>query len=201
MALSTGSRHVLLTAGSWALMGAMGVGSLLYYGDLKTTTAWLLGLPPPGTAVVEAASPDAEPAARAAEGRSASPRQSSGGRVVELRSGSNGHFSARAEVNGRSIDVLVDTGATFVALTAEDAERAGIFVRPSEFTGRSSTANGTARFAPVTLDSVRIGDITVRNVRAGVMEHGLLGTTLLGMSFLGKLSRAEMRQGALVLEE
>ena len=55
------------------------------------------------------------------------------------------------------------------------------------------TANGVARVAPVTLDRVSIGDITVRNVPASVSERGVLGTTLLGMSFLGRLSRVDMR--------
>ena len=191
MALSSGVSHMMLTAVGWLAFGVCAAGSYLYYDESKATAAWLLGLPPPGT--IAANQPDRETATEAAPARR--------GGTVELRAGVGGHYSARVLVNGRSLDVLVDTGATIVALTAEDAERAGIFVRPSEFTGRSSTANGTARFAPVTLDSVSIGDITVRDVRAGVMEPGRLGTTLLGMSFLGKLSRSEMRQGAMILEQ
>jgi aspartyl protease family protein len=88
-----------------------------------------------------------------------------------------------------------------VAFTSEDAERAGIFVRQADYTQRVNTANGIARIAPVTVDRISIGDITVRNVQAAVSEPGKLQTTLLGMSFLGRLSRAEMRQGRLILEE
>ena len=87
----------------------------------------------------------------------------------------HGHFHARAEINGRPIDVMVDTGASIVALTYEDARRAGVYVRDSDFTHRVSTANGLARVAPVTIDRVSIGDITVRNVPGAVTEPGKLG--------------------------
>lgn len=132
------------------------------------------------------------------------PRQHSvqgAGRTVELRAGNHGHFHARARINGRQIETLVDTGASIVALTWEDATSAGIHVRNSDFTHRVSTANGVARVAIVTLDSVSVEDIEVRNVRAAVAEPGKLTTTLLGMSFLGQLSRAEMRRGTLILQD
>ena len=64
-----------------------------------------------------------------------------------------------------------------------------------------STANGAAKVAPVTLDRVSIGDITVRNVPAAVSEPGKLGTSLLGMSFLGRLQQIDIRSGVLVLKE
>ncbi|MBX9682758.1 MAG: TIGR02281 family clan AA aspartic protease [Hyphomicrobium sp.] len=120
---------------------------------------------------------------------------------VSLRATSNGHFQSDAEVNGRSIDVLVDTGATLVALTYEDAERAGIYLRPADFTHSVSTANGIAKVAPVTISSISIGSITVRNVQAAVCERGKLQQTLLGMSFLSRLSRVDMRAGILVLQD
>jgi aspartyl protease family protein len=68
-------------------------------------------------------------------------------------------------------------------------------------TSRVSTANGTARVAPLMLERVTIGDITVRNVRGFVSERGAMRTTLLGMTFLGRLSKVEMRPGKLVLHE
>ncbi len=120
---------------------------------------------------------------------------------VTLRAIDGGHFEASAEINGRDIDVMVDTGATIVALTYEDAERAGIFTKPSDFNNAVSTANGVAKVAPVTIAAISIGNITVRNVRGAVAERGKLHRTLLGMSFLGKLSRVEMRKNALVLHE
>ncbi|MCB1520544.1 MAG: TIGR02281 family clan AA aspartic protease [Hyphomicrobiaceae bacterium] len=123
------------------------------------------------------------------------------GDSVELRSGRNGHFETAAEINGRDINVLVDTGATMVVLTYEDAERAGIYVNSGDFTVGSRTANGTARNAPVTLSKVCIDRICVRDVRAMVAEPGRLHVTLLGMTFLGRLSRVDMRSGTLVLAE
>lgn len=121
--------------------------------------------------------------------------------TVTLPAGQYGHFETEAEINGRDVDVMVDTGASLVALTYDDAERAGIDVRTSDFTHRAQTANGIARVAPVTISRIRIGDITVRNVPAVVSERGASQRTLLGMSFLGRLSRVEMRGSTLVLEE
>ncbi|HUS95974.1 MAG TPA: TIGR02281 family clan AA aspartic protease, partial [Hyphomicrobiaceae bacterium] len=112
----------------------------------------------------------------------------------------HGHFFADASINGSTIRVLVDTGASLVALSHEDARRAGIFVGEGDYKYTTSTANGQARIAIVELARVSIGSIMVYNVRAAVGEPGALKTTLLGMSFLGKLRRTEMRQGQLILE-
>ncbi len=135
-----------------------------------------------------------------AENGSDSGTSNSGG-DVELTANSGGHFETAAEVNGNEIDVMVDTGATLVALTYEDAERAGLYLKSADFTQGVRTANGTAKVAPVTLSSITIGDITVRNVKGAVAEQGKLHKTLLGMSFLGRLSRVEMRANTLVLHE
>ena len=120
---------------------------------------------------------------------------------LEIASNDNGHFETEAEVNGSRVGVLVDTGATLVALTYDDAQRAGVHLSQADFTHEVKTANGVARVAPVELSSVAIGDITVRNVRGVVTEPGKLHKTLLGMSFLSRLSRVEMRPHALVLHE
>jgi aspartyl protease family protein len=120
---------------------------------------------------------------------------------VTLRAGDHGHFEVDAEINGRTVGVMVDTGATMVALTYEDAERAGIFLRPADFTHQVGTANGVAKVAPVTIDAISIGSITVRNVQGAVTERGKLHQTLLGMSFLGRLSRVDMRSRTLELHQ
>jgi aspartyl protease family protein len=119
---------------------------------------------------------------------------------VTLRASEGGHFETAAEVNGRSVDVLVDTGATLVALTYEDAERAGIYPGPSEFKHSVSTANGIAKVALIDIGSITIGNITVHNVRGAVCERDKLQRTLLGMTFLGKL-HVEMRKNELVLRD
>jgi aspartyl protease family protein len=120
---------------------------------------------------------------------------------VELRADSKGQYETTMEVNGRSIDALVDTGASIVLLRYEDAQRAGIFLRDSDFTGRAQTANGTSRIAPVTLERVSIGSITVRDVRGAVAEPGRLNVNLLGMTFLQKLRKFEVRSGRLILQD
>jgi aspartyl protease family protein len=121
--------------------------------------------------------------------------------TVSITAGDYGHFQTQAEINGRDVDVMVDTGASLVALTYEDAARAGVFVNPSDFTQLAQTANGMARVAPITISRISIGEITVHNVQAVVSERGASERTLLGMSFLGRLSRVEMRSGTLVLQE
>jgi aspartyl protease family protein len=137
------------------------------------------------------------------QGAAAETQPSTSGRsgTEELKAAFDGHYYARAEINGRPLDVMVDTGASMVALTYEDAEQAGLHLRPSDFTARVNTANGAAAVAPVTLDRVSIGRITVRNVRAAVCERGRLQKTLLGMSFLSRLERVDISQGRLMLIE
>lgn len=134
------------------------------------------------------------------ENTDAEVKSSSSGDVT-LKADDNGHFAVEAEINGRSVDVMVDTGATLVALTYEDAERSGIFLRPSDFTHFVSTANGRAKVAPIMIERLSIGPITVRNIQGAVSERGKMRQTLLGMSFLGRLSRVDMRAGTLVLHE
>jgi aspartyl protease family protein len=122
-------------------------------------------------------------------------------RIVFLQAGENGHFEAEAYINDKAVNVLVDTGATGVALTFEDAEEIGLSLSDSDFTQLSRTANGSARIAPVTIDSIRIGDIEVRDVKAFVAEPGKLFATLLGMSFLSRLERVDIRGNKLVLQQ
>ena len=120
---------------------------------------------------------------------------------VELRANRHGHYETSIEINGRPVEAMVDTGATEVALTYEDARNAGIFLRDADFTGRASTANGIARIAPVMLERVELGSILVRNVRANVAEPGAMRTNLLGMSFLQRLQKFEIRSGTLLLQD
>ena len=196
MALSSGTRQASTLAGAWLVVLASVAFSALYFTEVKDVARGLLGLraaPLEKTAVpVPRASSEKPGAVSSAVSR---------GRIVELRAGNHGHYYASAEVNGRPIDVLVDSGASIVALTYEDARRAGVSVRDSDYTHRVSTANGLAKVAPVTLERVSIGDITVRNVQAAVSEPGKLGTSLLGMSFLGRLQQIDIRSGVLVLKE
>lgn len=110
--------------------------------------------------------------------------------TVTLAADSRGHFFVNGQVNGAQVRFLVDTGATWVALSGADATRLAIDYRKGE-QNLMSTANGVAAAYKVKLDSVRIGDITVNNVDAVVMEGSGPGIALLGMSFL---NRMEMRR-------
>lgn len=120
-------------------------------------------------------------------------------RKVFLRAARNGHFYANAYVNGRSIPVVIDTGATGIHLTYEDARRIGFIMRDSDYRYRSRTANGVARMAIVRLDKVRVGDIEVRDLSATVSERGKLFKTLLGMAFLKRLASVRISGGNLEL--
>ena len=193
MALSSGTRRAASMAAGWLVAGAAAAFSVLYFAEIKDAARGLLALPPPVS--VE----------RIAAGRGVATSHPSRtlvrGRHVEIKAGEHGHYYAHAEINGRPVDVMVDSGASIVALTYDDAQRAGIYIRDSDYTQRVSTANGLARIAPVRLDRVSIGDITVRDVPAAVSEPGKLMTSLLGMSFLSRLQRVDMRSGVLVLQE
>jgi len=111
---------------------------------------------------------------------------------------SDGHFWANATVNTKAIRFLVDTGATVVVLTPADAQRLGFDERALTYDREVSTANGKTVAATVTLSSVGIGQSTVHNVDALVLKDGLT-TSLLGMSYLGRLSRIEATPSSLIL--
>jgi len=119
---------------------------------------------------------------------------------VEIHAERNGHFYVDLKVEGRTIEAMVDTGASVVALRESDARRAGIRVRRSDFNIPMSTANGTAYAAEVTLRRVSVDNVEIRNVRAVVMRDDKLGITLLGASFLNELRRFEVSDRILVLE-
>jgi aspartyl protease family protein len=118
------------------------------------------------------------------------PASGSSQQTVTLSADSRGHFFVNGQVNGGSMRFLVDTGATWVALSTADAARLAIDYRKGE-PNLMSTANGMATAYKVKLDSVRVGDIMVNNVDAVVMDGAGLGIALLGMSFL---NRMEMRR-------
>lgn len=116
---------------------------------------------------------------------------------VVLKRANDGHYYARAEVNGTEIRFLVDSGASIVALSREDAARAGIPVNDSEFTDIAQTASGTVRMKPVTLDRVSIGPVAAERVRAAVLPGE--GMSLLGQSFLTRIRQVEISNGEMRL--
>jgi aspartyl protease family protein len=112
-----------------------------------------------------------------------------------------GQYFADVEIEGKRLHMLVDTGASSVALSYEDAAAAGVLPLPADYKFAVNTANGVARVARVRLRNVRVGPLTVHDVEAFVGERGALASSLLGMTFLSKLSHIEVAAGALVLRQ
>jgi aspartyl protease family protein len=110
--------------------------------------------------------------------------------TVVLASDKNGHFVSSGSINGSSVRFLVDTGATMVSMSVDEARRAGVNYLAGEL-GYSQTANGVTPVYKVKLAQVTLGDITLRDVDGVVHQNSALPVVLLGMSFLGKL---EMRR-------
>jgi aspartyl protease family protein len=124
-----------------------------------------------------------------------------GPHTMVISSDRAGHFQVDARIDGRSIDFLVDTGASLVILRESAANQVQIFPRPADYTARVSTANGTIKAAPATLSRIQVGDITVFDVPALVLPDEALGQNLLGVSFLSRLKRYEYTNGRMVLEQ
>jgi len=125
----------------------------------------------------------------------------SGRTTVTLPEDGRGHFVAEPQINGARIQTLVDTGASIVALSFEDAARAGVYPAANAFRIPVSTANGSVNAAPVKLREVRIDRIVLRDVDAVVLPQGRLSGSLLGMSFLRRLASFEVSKGRLVLTQ
>ena len=98
-------------------------------------------------------------------------------------------------MNGVRVPILVDTGATSVAINRSTARRLGLNPRKKDFIHKASTANGTTNYAKVKIRNVRIGGIVFDDVDAFVLEDKALKTTLLGMSFLNRLTKFQMENG------
>lgn len=117
---------------------------------------------------------------------------------IEVPLSRDGHYYMTIEVDGVPVRFVVDTGATDVVLSDEDAARIGILEDDLIFSGQARTANGIVRTARISVDEMRIGDITDRNVPVWVTE-GEMDGSLLGMSYLRRFSRIEIAQNELVL--
>ena len=146
---------------------------------------WMNRLAGPGEA--QAAVVVAAPAAARAHGA-----------VAQVVKAADGHFWAEADIDGRAVKVMIDTGATVVALTRDDARRLGVTPNEADYTATVKTASGPVPAAPVLLKSVAVGGAGVRNVEALVLQDGL-PHSLLGMSYLGRLSAFEATPTSLTL--
>jgi aspartyl protease family protein len=121
------------------------------------------------------------------------------GRKVRIDADPRGHFVTDFKLNGRRVTAMIDTGATAVAINASTARRIGLAVTPADFAHRVATANGTARAAVVRIDELQVGKVIVNDIDALVLEDKALSATLIGMTFLQRLSKYSVEDGALLL--
>ena len=121
------------------------------------------------------------------------------GARIEIPRSFDGHYYVTLDANGVPVDFVVDTGASDIVLTREDASRLGIAPEDLAFIGRAGTANGEVRTAPARLDTLAAGSVTDRNVPV-VVNEGEMDRSLLGMRYLQRFSRLEISDGTMVLE-
>ncbi|WP_275783020.1 retropepsin-like aspartic protease family protein [Pararhizobium gei] len=171
----------LLQFAIWALIVLALVTAYLYRSDLESFGSRLAAGLVPGRATVFT--------------------DNEGIQEVVLHKVMNGHFETPVEIDGKTVPMLVDTGASTVALSYEDAETLGLDPASLAFTQTVMTANGMALAAPVTLARVSIGPIVRTDVRATVAEEGKLDQSLLGMSFLSTLDFLQMQTDELRLRD
>lgn len=141
----------------------------------------------------EQAAPEPAPVAAPAPARPVPAAPDFPGRT--LSRAADGHFYVEAQVNGAYVRFIVDTGATMVALTPADAQRAGIAL-PSE-RARALGAGGEIEVIPIEIERIALGPLEARGVRGAVAED--LPVSLLGQSFLGELGSVEIRGDRMVL--
>ncbi|MGB6907143.1 MAG: TIGR02281 family clan AA aspartic protease [Methyloceanibacter sp.] len=165
---------------TWAALGLALVALYSYRDDLLPIVGRLAGEIIPGSAMVVEESPN-------------------GPVEVKIRKRLDGHFTAKVEVNGKSVSMIVDTGASTIVLRPEDAAKAGIDVSRLSFTVPVLTANGRTVAARVRLESVALGPLARQQVEALVAEPHALTQSLLGMSFLSRLRSYEFSGDFLTL--
>lgn len=123
------------------------------------------------------------------------------GRKVRVEADRRGHFTTDFRLNGTSVEGMIDTGATYVAINSSTARRIGINLAQADYKYKVKTANGVTRAATATIDDLQIGRIHVGDVQAVVLDDAALGSTLIGMSFLKRLSKYQVENDSLLLEQ
>lgn len=117
----------------------------------------------------------------------------------EVQRARDGHFYLTLQVNGKNIPFVVDTGATDIVLTQDDAEKIGIDPDTLTYIGRANTANGVVKTASTVLEQIALGDMVDYDVRASV-NGGKMDGSLLGMAYLNRFSEISMRGDRLILK-
>jgi aspartyl protease family protein len=127
------------------------------------------------------------------------PAPANADRVLAVHADYRGHYLVHPSIDNYRVKMMVDTGASLVALTDADARALGIRPDRSAYSVGLNTANGMVRGARTLLREVRLGDIAVRDVEAIVLPAGALSISLLGTSFLRRLRGYEVQGGRMVL--
>jgi aspartyl protease family protein len=130
--------------------------------------------------------------------RDITPRQAVSGTEIVLPRASDGHYYITLDINGTPVDFVVDTGASQVVLTQDDALRVGLDPADLRYLGIARTANGEVRTAAVQLDQVSVGPYTDTRLRATV-NGGAMDISLLGMTYLGLYDTISITDGELIL--
>ena len=118
--------------------------------------------------------------------------------AVELERETDGHFYAAVDVDGTPIRLMVDTGASMIALSAADARKLGFDWNASELQHVGRGVNGDVMGKPVKLDSVMVGDLQADNVEAVIIPEGL-DVSLLGQSFLSRVDNVQIEGDRMTL--
>jgi aspartyl protease family protein len=175
-----GRSTMLRDALTWVALGLVLVTLYAYRGELLPIAGRFAGELLPGSAMVV--------------------EQSSGGPAeIKIRRRLDGHFTARTQVNGETVSMIVDTGASTIVLRPEDAAKAGIDLKGLSYNVPVITANGRTNAARVRLKTVAIGPLDRQKVDALVAQPGTLTESLLGMSFLSRLRSYEFSGDFLTL--
>lgn len=173
--------QVLRNLAIWLLIALGLVAAYLYRDDARNVGARMVAGLLPGTAVVVTTS--------------------EGANEVIIHKTRGSHFQTNVRIEGQVLPMLVDTGASTVVLSYEDARAIGLNPQDLDYTVSVMTANGRAMAAPVRLDEVAIGPIVRKDIRAMVAEEGQLEESLLGMSFLSTLGSLQMQTDELRLRD
>lgn len=130
---------------------------------------------------------------------SSSPAAGAGISETVLDRSADGHFYADVAINGATVRFLVDTGSTMIALSEDDAKKAGIAVDPADYALLGEGASGLVRGKETTVTRLSLGSIEQRDVKAAVIEGAT--TSLLGAQFLDTIDEIIIRKGQMTLRE
>lgn len=118
---------------------------------------------------------------------------------VTLERSSDRHFYAEAEVNGKPVRFLVDTGASEIALTEKDAAKAGIPIDPARYELLGQGASGMVRGQYIELEGIKLDGINQRDAKAVVIQGATI--SLLGQPFLEEVDEIVIRKGEMILRD